>query len=373
MQPQTKLTIDEIMAKSKYECPADFQAMDMPKLGIAKGSFVALDTETTGLGIYDEVVELSILNDSGEEIYHSFFEPTQRVNPEAAATTGLTNAVLKGQPKFVDEWDKIVAAIDGRRIAGHNIAFDKRLMEQSLRKYGHMEDAEHCTRMFEDRIDTRKVASAAGVKRGDCKLGVLCDAIGVEQKPNHRASHDCLGVLYVLQHCEQYENFYDEKPTPYQPQMSLFEQVSEQNTADELQRIAYHDLSHGQAVQGNNGKFYYPVEFMYACDDGQSRFNPYLVSRQINGQMSHACYLAEPLYQNLIQNGRAASDDWGVIDAKVEKFYPLLTDKALEAGLVRRPDKPFDKIAHDNAVQSAVRPLPDVSGMSEMESQQYLK
>ena len=190
------------MDKSKYERPANFRPIRYPKLGLPD-EFVVLDTETTGLGQDDEVVEIAILDSNANELYHSFFEPKAEVNYQAAQVTGLTNDRLVGQPKFIDEWPKIKEAIGSHLIAGHNLQYDRRLMQQTLEKQTGKNHQAEMNALFENCIDSYQMAQRSSVAKGKRSLGQLCEAMGVEYPPNHRASHDCLGVLYVLQNFEQ--------------------------------------------------------------------------------------------------------------------------------------------------------------------------
>jgi DNA polymerase-3 subunit epsilon len=202
MDHMNGLQTQDWMEKSKYERPDAFKAIRYPKLGLPD-EFVVVDTETTGLGQNDEVVELSVLDSNANELYHSFFEPKVEVNYQAAQVTGLTNEKLVGQPKFADEWPKIKEAIGAHLIAGHNLQFDRRLMQQTLEKQTGKNHQGEMDALFENCIDSYQMAQRSSVAKGKRSLGQLCEAMGVEYPPNHRASHDCLGVLYVLQNFEQ--------------------------------------------------------------------------------------------------------------------------------------------------------------------------
>lgn len=196
------LQMQDWMEKSRYERPSDFRPIRYPKLGLPD-EFVVLDTETTGLSQTDEVVELSILDSNAEEIYHSFFQPEHEVNYQAAQVTGLTNDKLIGQPLFKNEWPKIKEAIGARLIAGHNLQFDRRLMQQTLEQQTGKSCQAEMDFLFENCIDSYQMAQRSSIAKGKRSLGQLCEAMGVEYPPNHRSSYDCLGVLYVLQNFEQ--------------------------------------------------------------------------------------------------------------------------------------------------------------------------
>ena len=194
-------TQEEFLARSAYERPANFQKTHFQKLNLPD-DFVVIDTETTGLGQDDEVVELSVLDSNANELYHSFFKPEKEMHWSATKVSGIEDQHLQGSPTFSSEWDKIVAAVDGRRVAGHNIGFDRRMIQQTLEKQG-MDGQAICDKMFDDPIDSWRIAQQSSVGKGHRSLGSLCEAMGVEESPNHRTSYDCLGVLYVLQNFEQ--------------------------------------------------------------------------------------------------------------------------------------------------------------------------
>ena len=183
-------TMDEFLARSKYIKPDDF---------------VVIDTETTGLGLNDEVVELSVLDSKANELYHSFFKPGVRMNSMATQVSGIADEHLNGAPMFVSEWNKILSIIGGRRVAGHNLGFDRRLMQQTLEKQTGVDCSQVFDKMFDNAIDSWRLAQQSNVGKGKRSLGQLCDAMGVKSSPNHRTSYDCLGVLYVLQNFELHD------------------------------------------------------------------------------------------------------------------------------------------------------------------------
>lgn len=222
--------IREALDRSKYERPADFQAMHFEKLDVPD-DFVVVDTETTGVGRNDEVVELSVLDSNANELYHSFFKPETWIKPEATAASGLTNDMLANEPRFIDEWPKIYDAIGGRPIAGHNIGFDRRLIQQTLEKQVPGVSYQRlCDDMFSDQIDSMLIAKEQGVEYGQRNLGKICAAMGCEQEPNHRTSHDCLGVLNILQGFEQGKYPLPEKP--HQMTMDEFQQFQEESKVE---------------------------------------------------------------------------------------------------------------------------------------------
>lgn len=181
-----------------YIKPNGFQRINFEKLKIS--NFVILDTETTSTSKDDEVVELSVLSEDGEELYHSFFEPEKEMNIFASKKNGIYTKDLKGKPKFKDEWEKIKRAIDGKTIVGHNIEFDERLIFQTLSRYNL--DVLDAQKLFVNSIDSLEIAQKHIKDAPNYKLETLMRMAGINEEEHHRASYDCLHTLCVLQAIE---------------------------------------------------------------------------------------------------------------------------------------------------------------------------
>ena len=91
-------------------------------------NFVIFDTETTGVGPEDEIVELGIIDCRGTVLYDGMFKPSQRMNPAASKVSGITDEMLADKPRFVDEFPGIFAYMFGHNgVVAFNEAFDERM------------------------------------------------------------------------------------------------------------------------------------------------------------------------------------------------------------------------------------------------------
>lgn len=97
--------------------------------------YLFFDTETTGLGTEDEVIELAIVDSDGNKVYESRFNPTSEIDPMAQEVHGLSKEILKDSPCFKDEYQKIQDIIKDKVLFAYNVNFDKRMLESSCRKY----------------------------------------------------------------------------------------------------------------------------------------------------------------------------------------------------------------------------------------------
>lgn len=141
-----------------------------------------------------------------------------------------------------------------------------------------------------------------------------------------------------------------------------------------MDRIVFKDCG---MVQGKAGKIQHKVVFAYACDQKMPGTdgivpNPYLKSYRVKGtdgnvRISHADYLAEPVYQRLMRYTRTDGMEgfqWsGIVEAGVHAFigrngkemvYVDLTEGAEKAGRIATPAQLFDEMAHDSFVKASL-------------------
>ncbi|MDV5167498.1 3'-5' exonuclease [Photobacterium rosenbergii] len=104
---------------------------------ISLDNAVILDTETTGLNDFAEIVELSVMDaKTGQPLLDTLVMPAQLVPGEAMAIHGITNRMLVGASTFPIVYKQLAQAIKGRDVLIYNAAFDVRLIRQSLNRYG---------------------------------------------------------------------------------------------------------------------------------------------------------------------------------------------------------------------------------------------
>jgi DNA polymerase-3 subunit epsilon len=94
-----------------------------------------LDTETTGLGNRDEIVEISVLDHDGSVLFDSLVHPTRKISPDAIAVHGITNDRVKDAPRWSEVWPEIETIFHNRTIAIYNADFDIRMIRQTHQMY----------------------------------------------------------------------------------------------------------------------------------------------------------------------------------------------------------------------------------------------
>lgn len=157
--------------------------------------FVVLDTETTGLGYGDEVIEVGIVGPDGATRFESLVRPRSgRVPPGASAVHGLTMDDLWTAPTFDEVYGSLLEATAGRRVIAWNAPFDERMVRQSAVAWGRRE------RLKGFECAMRAYAVARGLRHGRAKLERAATETGVLSAvaQAHRSSDDARLTLQVL-------------------------------------------------------------------------------------------------------------------------------------------------------------------------------
>ena len=97
-----------------------------------QGKVVCFDTETTGFTKWDEIIQISIVNEDEKEVLTTFIKPDHKKSwDDAQAINGISPKMVKDAPSM-RELQKILAKIfDGaKEILGYNVGFDVRMVEQ---------------------------------------------------------------------------------------------------------------------------------------------------------------------------------------------------------------------------------------------------
>jgi DNA polymerase-3 subunit epsilon len=94
---------------------------------------VVLDTETTGLGSYDEVIEIALVDHQGKLVYESLVRPTISIPPDSTRINQITNEMVKDAPAWQDVWNQVQPLVNKKPVVIYNAEFDVRLMQQTHR------------------------------------------------------------------------------------------------------------------------------------------------------------------------------------------------------------------------------------------------
>jgi DNA polymerase III subunit epsilon len=95
-----------------------------------------LDTETTTDDEQAEVVEVAVVADDGIVLLESLVRPQSPIAPSARAVHGLGIEQLVGAPSMAAVWPYLLQLLGGRTVVAYNVAFDRRVLQQSATRYG---------------------------------------------------------------------------------------------------------------------------------------------------------------------------------------------------------------------------------------------
>ncbi|MGH7599625.1 MAG: 3'-5' exonuclease [bacterium] len=96
---------------------------------------VYLDTETTGLEKYDQIVEICVLDFNGSVLVDSLVKPTNKIPVGVTKLHGITDEMVKAAPTWPEIWPAVQAALTGRHVAIYSADYDMRVMKQSHRHH----------------------------------------------------------------------------------------------------------------------------------------------------------------------------------------------------------------------------------------------
>src|SRR5579875_2175238 len=171
------------------------QLLDQP---IATAEFLALDTETNGLGGERcELVEVGWVLVGGGELHERFstlVAPSAPLPRRIGRLTGITPAMLEGAPRLEEVLPGLERALAGRVLVAHNAAFDRRVLAGAFARAGRRWPAPPV-------LCTVALARALLPLQRERRLAALAEALGIEVEVAHRALPDaetCARILCAL-------------------------------------------------------------------------------------------------------------------------------------------------------------------------------
>jgi DNA polymerase-3 subunit epsilon len=95
-----------------------------------KNAFI-LDTETTGLGEEDEVVQVCVIDLDDRVILDSLVRPRCEIGEGAKQVHHIDEEMVKFAPRYAHLHECLRDILDGHTVIAYNAAFDKRILYQS--------------------------------------------------------------------------------------------------------------------------------------------------------------------------------------------------------------------------------------------------
>ena len=98
-------------------------------------SFYVLDTETTGLGERDEIIQIGIVDAGGNAVLDQLIRPSMPIPPGAARVHGITDDDVINSPMFSSLYIKLSSLLAGETVIAYNMDFDWRMLQQTVARY----------------------------------------------------------------------------------------------------------------------------------------------------------------------------------------------------------------------------------------------
>jgi DNA polymerase III subunit epsilon len=99
---------------------------------LARQDWCILDSETTGLGIWSEVVQLVVIDPTGAPLLDTLIKPVREIESGASAIHGITSERVADAPSFMEVYNLLCSALRGRAVVVYNADFDTRMLFQTL-------------------------------------------------------------------------------------------------------------------------------------------------------------------------------------------------------------------------------------------------
>lgn len=163
---------------------------------------IFLDTETTGLENWDEIVEIGLVHYSGQVLLETLIKPQGSIPPDATRIHGISDRDVQTAPTWRQIWPQIQRLIEGRHLAIYNAEYDIRMMRQSHARYGMKWDSfgqeTHCIMKLYARYRGDWNSSRRSFRWHS--LDTAGKQCGLQLSNTHRAADDALLARAVLLH-----------------------------------------------------------------------------------------------------------------------------------------------------------------------------
>lgn len=149
-------------------------------------SYIYCDTETTGVSNKDALVEISLIDEKGNNLFSTLVNPKMPIPFYATRVHGIKDKDVKNAPTWSEIEDKICELVKGHTLVAHNMGFDKRFLGRVTQAAKNLE----CSLQLAKKT----------IKRKSYKLEDLAKESGFKHKGDfHRAIKDTLACRHVHQ------------------------------------------------------------------------------------------------------------------------------------------------------------------------------
>ncbi len=154
-----------------------------------EGSFVVIDLETTGFSVKDaDIIEIAAVRVEGgiiSDTYAKLIYPGYFLPKRVTEITGITNAMVIGQPTIEEALPEFLDFIGNNIVVGHNIKHDINFLNKYSKRILYK-------RLKLPHICTLQLARSLFPNIGNYSLHNLADHFNIKYNRRHRALDDAL-------------------------------------------------------------------------------------------------------------------------------------------------------------------------------------
>ncbi|GAW95898.1 MULTISPECIES: 3'-5' exonuclease [Colwellia] len=171
-------------------------------------SFVVIDTETTGLSEGYQVIEIAVVDMDENILLSERAKPSIAIEQSATKVHGIVDSELSNAESFNSLTEKLLLAIQGRRIAGYNLQYDTEAIYNSA-------IASHANvKLDNEAVCVMEYANTVFKLTKSMKLTELCEAFSISTYNAHSATYDALMTVKLLKKLFKIENTFGSNYLP---------------------------------------------------------------------------------------------------------------------------------------------------------------
>jgi DNA polymerase-3 subunit epsilon len=163
-------------------------------------NIVMLDTETTGFGQDDEIIEIALWDVHQQRSYEKLVQCQQStIPPGAEKKHHISKSMLRDAPTWPQIWPKLMHYLSKREIIIYNADFDLRMLQQTAQRYQLTLPVlrVHCLMKHYSAYVRQPSSHVEGYRF--LSLAAACAHFQVEHPSAHRALADAQAAAEVLQ------------------------------------------------------------------------------------------------------------------------------------------------------------------------------
>ena len=156
--------------------------------------YAIIDIETTGMGVQgNKITEIAIFIHDGEQVidtYDTLIDPECPIPYNITQLTGITDAMVKGAPKFYEVAKEIIEFTEDCVFVAHNVNFDFNVMNKEFNELGFsFKRKKLCT----IRLSKKLIPGLSSYS-----LGKMCVSQNIVIKNRHRAKGDAEATVILF-------------------------------------------------------------------------------------------------------------------------------------------------------------------------------